>query len=129
MGLFDNFFGQATPETKLKINWIPLTDIYQLEEIKNKHKTATILIFKHSTRCGISRMVLKQFENLFEENHQEFEAYYLDLLNFRGISNAIEEQFKVRHQSPQLLVIKNGKLIEHATHYDITQIDLNKYKL
>ena len=72
-------------------------------------------------------MVIKQFEKLFEQKHQNIKVYYLDLLNYRYISNAIEEQFKVEHQSPQLIVIKNENSVEATSHYDITQIDLEKY--
>ena len=127
MGLFDKIFGESSSESKLKINWIPLTDISQLDEIKNQSKTSAIFIFKHSTRCGISRMVIKQFEKLFEEKHQNIKVYYLDLLNYRSLSNAIEDQFKVEHQSPQLIVIKNENSVKATSHYDITQIDLEKY--
>ena len=127
MGLFGNTFKKKSEE-KSNLNWIPLTDIQQLEEIKLQSKSETIFIFKHSTRCGISKMVIKQFENLFDETHQNLKVYYLDLLNYRSISNEIEAQFEVLHQSPQLIVVKNETVVTHASHYDIIQIDLEKYK-
>jgi len=130
MGLFDKIFkGSEDKEAqKSNINWIPLTTIDQLIEIKNQSKSAPIFIFKHSTRCGISSMVIKQFEKLFDESHQNLKVYYLDLLNYRAISNEIEAQFQVPHQSPQLVVIKNGTAVANASHHDITQINLEKYK-
>lgn len=130
MGLFNTVFGNTSTKKEVEksnVNWIPLTSLEQLEEIKAQSKTETILIFKHSTRCGISRMVLKQFENLFNENMKALKVYYLDLLNYRTISDEVGYQFQVLHQSPQLVVVKNEVAFTHASHYDITQIDLSKF--
>lgn len=125
MGLFNfktNKQGSNSP-----INWIDLTKINQLTEIKIQSQTEAILIFKHSTRCGISSMVKRQFERLFKAEHQNIKVYYLDLLNFREISNSIANEFKVMHQSPQLLVIRNEIAVYYASHYDITEIDLSRF--
>ncbi len=132
MGLLNNIFGvsnnkSSKQEVKSFINWIPLTSLDQLETIKKESKTTSIFIFKHSTRCGISRMVLKQFENLFKEEHQNLKVYYLDLLNYRNISDEVGFTFQVMHQSPQLLVIKNAVSVYNASHYDITQTDLSRF--
>lgn len=130
MSIFKNIF-KSTPNNtdnfKSKINWISLTELNQLEEIKELSKTETVAIFKHSTRCGISRMVIKMFEKQFDENLTDFKVFYLDLLNHRDISDEIGYTFQVLHQSPQILVIKNKKAIAHASHYDITTLDLKKY--
>ncbi|QVY66522.1 bacillithiol system redox-active protein YtxJ [Polaribacter sp. Q13] len=131
MGIFSGLFGgkedKTTSQSNLKINWIPLTDIGQLEEIKNQSKTEAVLIFKHSTRCGISSMVIKQFEKLFTEEHQNLKVYYLDLLNYRDISDEVGYTFQVMHQSPQLIVVRNGVSIENVSHYDITITNLSRF--
>jgi bacillithiol system protein YtxJ len=129
MGVFDNLFGSKEgKEEKISyLTWIPLTSIEQLETIKLESKTESILIFKHSTRCGISRTVIKQFEGLFNETNQQLKGYYLDLLNYRGISSEIGSVFQVTHQSPQLLVIKNEVSVHHASHSDITEINLERF--
>ncbi|WP_298777591.1 bacillithiol system redox-active protein YtxJ [uncultured Polaribacter sp.] len=131
MGIFNNVFGKKSdkpkPEKKVYLNWIALTSLNQLEEIKEQSKTESVLIFKHSTRCGISSMVIKQFEKLFSEEHQHLKVYYLDLLNYRNISDEVGYIFQVMHQSPQLLVINNGVSVYNASHYDITQIDLLRF--
>ena len=119
MSLFNNFFG-LTPqeETNSKINWLQLTDISQLDEIEDASNSKLVVIFKHSTRCSISRMALRQFENEFEVNENVL-SYYLDLLNHRDISNEIASKFSVVHQSPQLLIISKEKCIYNASHSDI----------
>ncbi len=130
MGLFSNIFGSNDSEketVKSNVNWIPLNSLDQLEEIKELSKTESITIFKHSTRCAISRGVLKQFENSFDDELSTLKVYYLDLLNYREISNEVGYQFQVLHQSPQLLVIKNQDTVAFASHYDIMSIDLKKY--
>jgi bacillithiol system protein YtxJ len=132
MGIFGNMFGGTEgtePKSKKKsyLNWLPLTSIEQLETIKNESNTGAVLIFKHSTRCGISKMVIKQFEKLFTEENQHLKVYYLDLLNYRDISNEIAVKFQVMHQSPQLIVFRNGSVVHHASHNDITEIKLNRF--
>ncbi|TVZ54944.1 bacillithiol system protein YtxJ [Lutibacter sp. Hel_I_33_5] len=129
MGLLNNIFGSKTPkeEVKSNVNWIPLTSLAQLEDVKKTSNSETIAIFKHSTRCGISRMVIKQFEKNITEELKDFKVYYLDLLNYRELSNEVGYTFQVQHQSPQLLVIKNQEAIAYTSHYDITQIDLSKF--
>ncbi len=130
MGVFNSFFGSSKKATDSKkfsfVNWIPLTEMEQLTTIKNLSEKEPIAIFKHSTRCGISSMVIKRFENSFDEELKNFKVYYLDLLNYRAISNEIASQFQVMHQSPQLLVVKKGAVLTHASHYDIANIDLKK---
>ena len=132
MGIFNNMFGgkgeqEAEPEKKSYLNWLPLTSLDQLETIKTASNAEAILIFKDSTRCGISKMVIKQFEKLFTEENQHLKVYYLDLLNYRDISNEIAVKFQVMHQSPQLIVVRNGSAIHHASHNDITQVNLTRF--
>jgi bacillithiol system protein YtxJ len=129
MGVFNSLFGSKEPQ-KEKVSylkWIPLSSLEQLDTIKKQSKTESILIFKHSTRCGISKMVIKQFEGLFQENHQHLKVYYLDLLNYRNVSDEVGYTFQVMHQSPQLLVIKNEVSVHAVSHNDITQINLTRF--
>lgn len=127
MSLFNNFFG-ATPqeETNSKINWLALTSVSQLDEIEDVSNSKLVVLFKHSTRCSISRMALRQFENDFESNDQIL-TYYLDLLNHRDISNEIASKFSVVHQSPQLLIISKEKCIYDASHSDIDAEVIKNY--
>jgi bacillithiol system protein YtxJ len=131
MGIFNTIFGgkeeNRKEEKKSFLHWIPLNSVTQLEEIKKESSTHSILMFKHSTRCGISNMVIKQFEKLFTEEHQNLKVYYLDLLNYRDISAEIGAMFQVMHQSPQLLVIKNEVCVYHASHQDIIETDLTRF--
>lgn len=120
MSIFSNLFGSSDKQgnANSKINWINLTDLGQLNEIISSSNEKPVVIFKHSTRCIVSRMVLKQFENEFDLD-DEVDAYFLDLLEHRAISNEIASRFGVYHQSPQLLLIKDGKSVYDVSHSDI----------
>lgn len=127
MGIFNSLFGNSeeSKETTSKINWIPLQDLGQLDEIVAVSDQKPALIFKHSTRCSISRFALKQFENQYALEDR-IDAYFLDLLEYRAISNEIANRFQVTHQSPQLLLIKNGYSVYDASHSDIDAGDLEE---
>lgn len=130
MSLFKNLFNSDKTEKEIKnpLPWKSLTSISQLEEIMESSKTKPIVIFKHSTRCGISRMVLGQFEREFDITDNVVDLYYLDLLSYRNISDEIAARFQVFHQSPQLLVIKNGVSVFDASHNGIAAADLKKHQ-
>lgn len=127
MPIFDNRFGDSgkSESQNTTLNWNDLTTIGQLDEIVTDSFEHPALIFKHSTRCGISRMALKTFEKDFSLSHK-VTPYFLDLLAYREVSNAISEKFNVEHQSPQLLLVSEGKCIYHASHNDIDALLLHK---
>ena len=125
MTLFSSLFGNSENQksAESKMNWIQLTDLGQLNEISTLSNEKPVIIFKHSTRCSISRMALKQFENEFDLN-DVVEVYLLDLLEHRDISNEIASRFNVYHQSPQLLLIKEGKSVYDVSHSAIDATEL-----
>ncbi|MBN2867762.1 MAG: bacillithiol system redox-active protein YtxJ, partial [Flavobacteriaceae bacterium] len=125
--MFGKLFGSSkAPKEEKELPWQNLTAIEQLDEIELLSKGKTQLIFKHSTRCGISRMVLNQFTEGYDLELNA-ELYYLDLLNYRNVSNEVGYKFQVMHQSPQLLIIKNGVVVAHASHGAINDLDLSKF--
>ncbi|MBD3725286.1 MAG: bacillithiol system redox-active protein YtxJ [Flavobacteriaceae bacterium] len=126
MSFFDKIFSSDNNEVNSNVNWIPLTDFSQLDEIERNSNDKTIVIFKHSTRCSISRFALKQFENEYDLE-EKVALYFLDLLDYRDVSNEIANRFQVIHQSPQLIVIKNGVAVYDASHSDIQAEVLEKY--
>lgn len=127
MGIFNKIFSSSSePKEEKVLPWIPLNTIAQLDGIAEKSKTKTQLIFKHSTRCGISRMVMKQFVSAYDVDFNA-DLYFLDLLNYRDVSNEVGYKFQVMHESPQLIVLRNGVVVAHASHGSINELDLAKY--
>jgi len=128
MKLLKKIFKKNDPEAQEAfINWLHLINIDQIKQIRSLSKSETVFIFKHSTRCGISKMVIKRFENMFDESMSNIKVYYLDLLNYRDVSDKVGVTFNVIHQSPQLLIIKNEVSVFNASHQDITSIKLQDH--
>ena len=128
MGLFNSIFSNSNNQSLQEVvNWINLTNLDEITDIKTLSISESIFIFKHSTRCGISRIVKKQFEKLLLQNKNNIKVYYLDLLKYRNVSDAVSDIFQVKHESPQLLIIRNEEAVKHVSHYDITTISINKY--
>jgi bacillithiol system protein YtxJ len=124
MSFLKNMFGSNEEKQSVsKVGWRPLTDLGQLNEIIDLSTEKPVLIFKHSTRCSISRMVLKQFENEFDLQNKVI-PYFLDLLEFRNVSNEIASRFGVTHKSPQIILVNDGKAVYDRSHESIEAKDL-----
>lgn len=106
------------------MNWITLTSESQLEEIKSTSAEAPVVIFKHSTRCAISAMVKARLER--EGAPQGLNFYYLDLISHRSISNRIADEYAVEHESPQVLLIRNGACVYDESHNGISMDELKE---
>ncbi len=107
------------------MNWLKLESLDQVKEIKEKSKEKAVLIFKHSTSCSISRTALDRLERNWKPDEMSaVDSFYLDLLKYREISNQIAREFSVEHQSPQVLLIENGKAVYDQSHFDINYADL-----
>lgn len=105
------------------MNWLPLIAEEQLMDVtllSKKSDIHAVVIFKHSTRCSTSSMVLSRLERSWKLSEKEVPTYFLDLLKFRNVSDKIEQVYGISHESPQILIIKNGKCIYSASHTDIS---------
>lgn len=120
MSIFNNLLGGNSSGSSLKEFWNEIQSSEDLENAIEASKVEKVVIFKHSTRCMISKTVLRNFERQIESGSVDLPRfYYLDLLNHRDISNEIAQIFSVVHQSPQIVVIENGQVIHHASHDNI----------
>jgi bacillithiol system protein YtxJ len=108
------------------MNWIALTSESQLKDII-ANSEQPVMIFKHSTRCSISATALNRLERNWNDMEvAPLKAYYLDLLSYRPVSNQIASTLNVTHQSPQLLLIHQGKCVYNASHMDISYPELKR---
>lgn len=109
------------------MNYQELTALDQLNDIRRLSAAEglqAVAVFKHSTRCSISMMAWDRLRRQWNFEAAVFPFYYLDLIQHRDISAAIAADFGVEHESPQLLVIKNGRCVYHASHSDISVPEL-----
>lgn len=104
------------------MNWIPLRSTEDLEQVIHLSQEKPQVIFKHSTRCNISSVAKNRLERAGGANELQF--HYLDLISYRSLSNAVAERFGIEHESPQILVIKNGKCIYNESHMGIDMEDI-----
>jgi len=100
------------------MQWKNITNLSQVSEIQKQQGYS--LIFKHSTRCSVSMMAKRRFEMDWEIIPADTSLYFLDLISFRDVSAQIAEIFQVQHESPQILLIKDGDCILDASHSDIS---------
>ena len=100
------------------MEWINLRTEDQLDELITKSATRPQIIFKHSIRCSISALAKNRLDK--EKSPDEMDFYYLDLINNRDLSDKVAEVFGVSHESPQVLVIKNGESVYDESHMGIT---------
>ena len=104
------------------MQWIPLTDEKQITEIINNSEQKSQVIFKHSTRCSISGVALQRLQKGSQPEDMDF--YLLDLIAYRSLSNQVAQQFDVQHESPQVLVIKNGTCVYTESHFGISMDEI-----
>ncbi|PZR19890.1 MAG: bacillithiol system redox-active protein YtxJ [Flavobacterium psychrophilum] len=127
MGIIAKFPGhyyldyQSEPTTE----WNDLISLEQLEEVTKESYTVPIVIFKHSTRCDQSRALLKNFERRYDSADAIPKPYFLDLIAHRDVSDAIALRFGIKHESPQVIFVKDGVVLKHVSHREIIDVDLN----
>jgi len=103
------------------MKWYQLNNSAQIEEIKRISEQQPVMLFKHSTRCSISATALNRLErNWKDEEMSAVKPYFLDLISYRSVSNAVADTFGVTHQSPQILIIHKGICVYHTSHMDIS---------
>ena len=109
------------------MNWKDLTSISDLNDAISSSENGLVVLFKHSTRCSVSRMALKMLEMGWDRILEGVDAYYLDLLNHRDVSNLIAEKLSIEHHSPQLLVLHKGKVLGVSNHSHISAEEVKKH--
>jgi bacillithiol system protein YtxJ len=108
------------------IDWTHLTEIEKLDRLIEQSVHVPVLLFKHSTRCSISSMAMNRLESEWDLTKEEIIPVYLDLIAYRSISNEIADRFGVTHQSPQVLLIKDGICTYDTSHNQISVRDLKQ---
>lgn len=100
-------------------HWQNISDIDSFQELLEKSNEKPLVIFKHSNRCSISSMALSRFSDYAEDIAEKSYLALVDVVADRSVSMHIADEISVQHQSPQVLVIKNNKVIFHNSHNGI----------
>lgn len=120
MSFFKKIFGSSEEEKSSPKFWKYIESEEDLKRAIATSAEKKVAIFKHSTKCFISKTVLKNFEKEVENSDKNVDYYFLDLLAHRDLSNKIADDLGVTHQSPQLIVLENGVVVNHASHQSIS---------
>ena len=102
------------------LEWQDLETSGDLRTLIRRSHDIPVVIFKHSVRCGASAIVKRRLEEDWDLQNDAVDTYLLDLVAHRDLSNEVAKAFGVRHQSPQVLIIKDGRSIFDASHGDVS---------
>lgn len=116
MGLFSSNKKSSTAGNQ---DWVELQSTEGLDDLEKHSMYQPIVIFKHSTRCSISHFVHRRLAADWNFKKEELPFYFLDLIQFRSLSNAIADRTGVRHESPQMILWHKGEVLYHASHDSI----------
>ena len=108
------------------MQWNNLTSVRDVDALIERSHSKPCLIFKHSTRCPVSAIAKYRLEGDWTFAPDELEAYFLDLIRYRDVSNYIAERLEVHHESPQVLLVSGGECTYDASHLDITVTELQE---
>ena len=107
------------------MNWTEMdTEALLNRAVKESFTNRGVVIFKHSTRCSISSVAKARLDNGWDFK-EDLPTYLIDLIQYRSLSNLIAEKFNIAHESPQLLLIKDGECVYHNSHMNISVRDLH----
>lgn len=127
MGLLDKLFGASERSEERRLPWVPLEESKQLEELDSRSYDRPQLIYKHSTTCGISSMVLGMFSRSYSLEDDQMDLHFLDIHYSRPLSNEIATRYGVRHESPQLILVREGQAVLNRSHGSIAHLDIGDY--
>lgn len=91
----------------------------ELDALVVRSSTRPVLIFKHSPTCGTSYFALDEL-SAWGQEQDAADVHLVDVIAHRVVSNEIARRFGVRHQSPQVLLVRDGRVLWHASHYSVT---------
>ncbi|KIA83516.1 general stress protein [Kaistella solincola] len=120
MSFFDKIFSSDSSANSSDTFWKNIQSEEDLDKAIAESNDKKVVIFKHSTRCQISKRVLSNFESEVKASDKDATYYFLDLIKYRPISNKIADDLDVTHQSPQIIVLENGKAVKNASHSNIS---------
>ncbi len=108
-------------------NWKPITTEQQVKDIVALSNEKPQIIFKDSVTCGISAYAKERLVKGNDLLIAKADFNYLDLLSYRSVSNFIAEELNVIHQSPQIIVLKDGEVVYRVSHHSIQAEEIAKY--
>ncbi len=104
----------------MKARFNEIHDTKELDALIEKSNEQSVILFKHSTTCPISAGVYQEISSA------DADINLIVVQHARDVSAAVAEKTGIRHESPQAIILKNGKVVYHASHYDVTADEVEK---
>lgn len=96
----------------------PLSSIRQFEDLLDRSREEPILIYKHSSRCPLSTRARTEVDSFDAES--DLSIFEVVVQNDRAISDHVAETLEVRHETPQVILIRDGRPVYDASHREVT---------
>lgn len=121
-----NLFKSKRTDTMERSTWNTISDPSETQTLVEKSKNRPQLIYKHSNQCSVSFIAKEGLDSSTEELNQIADLYIIDVIRQRNISNAIATLLKIRHESPQALLLTDGKVVWKGSHWDVNAEEILK---
>ncbi len=99
---------------------VPLQTSTDLDEAIRASADHPVVIFKHSLTCGTSAMAAEELQDLADRLGEAADIRVVTVQRARDLSWEIERRFGIRHESPQVLVLRDGAVVWHGSHFRVT---------
>ena len=104
----------------------PISGIDELERMLAESRTRPLLLFKHSYTCGVSAEALDEVYAHIEEQARGVRYAMVTVQTHRDVSNAIAERLGIRHETPQAILVRNGRAVWNASHFRVTASEVDR---
>ncbi len=100
-------------------NFFKIDNHAALENLLTDSTNKPVIVFKHSNACSISARAYREMEKLDGVN-------ILEVQSSRAISNEVADLTGVRHETPQVIILRDGKAVWNASHFDVVAAEVRK---
>ncbi len=111
----------------MKMNWIKLDSLEKLDEMKTASENEKVLVLKFSPKCAINYVVRNLLEREWAAGEMRMKTFLVDVISGKSLSEQLEKEYGVEHESPQALIIQKGKVLFHASHGRVIYSELRKF--
>jgi bacillithiol system protein YtxJ len=109
------------------MKWIIIDSADKIYEAEDLSRTERVLIFKFSHLCSISHVMKMLLQREWHEGEMRMKTYIVNVIDNHELSKDIADRFKVKHESPQVIILEKGKAVYNASHGQVKFENLQQY--
>ena len=104
----------------------PIADIAALDAAIAESRERPVLLFKHSRNCGISCEAYDELQEHLSTARRPAAYKLITVQSHRGVSDEASTRLGIRHETPQAILLKDGRVVWNASHFRITAAELHR---